>query len=453
MSKVKTFYICKQCGFETSKWLGKCPECESWNSFIEEKKQTSFNNSNLLFSEERLPKNINELELSQCKRIDTKINELNRVLGGGLTEGSLVLISGEPGVGKSTLLLQTAVNISNCYGNVLYISGEESESQIKMRADRLNIKSSSLYVLSETKINDIEVILEKTSSKFVIIDSIQTIYSENIPSAPGSVSQIRECVNLIMKIAKIKKISFFIVAHITKQGDLAGPKALEHMVDTVLNFEGDRTEQLRFLRTVKNRFGNTSEIGVFEMDEEGLLEVSNPSKLFIGDLDVNIEGTSMIGILEGSRVFIAELQALVSESKLPFPKRTSIGINISRLQLIIAVLEKKCKIPFYNYDIYVNIVGGLNIFGTYSDLGLAVALISSFKNKPINLNKTIAIGEIGLTGEIRPISSCDKIVNEGIKMGYKNFLIPKRNLEKLKIKDQVNIIPISFIYDLVKIIF
>ncbi len=453
MAKIKTFYICQQCGFETLKWLGKCPECESWNSFVEEKKDVSVNINKQSTQITKIPRSINDFESSDFKRIDTNITELNRVLGGGLVEGSLVLISGEPGIGKSTLLLQTAVNIANNYTNVLYISGEESENQIKMRAERLNVKSSNLFLLSETKINDIEQILDKTNSKFAIIDSIQTVYDENLSQAPGSLSQIRECVNILMKIAKQKKISFFIVAHITKQGDLAGPKSLEHMVDTVLNFEGDRFEQLRVLRTVKNRFGNTSEIGIFEMGEEGLIEVINPSKLFTGDLDVNVEGTSTVGLFEGSRVFIAELQALVRESKLAFPKRTSIGVNISRLQLIIAVLEKKCKIPFYNYDIYVNIVGGLNVFGTYSDLGLAQALISSFRNTPIKPNKTITIGEIGLTGEIRPISNCEKIINEGIKMGYENFIIPQRNMQKLKVKDGVKIIPISFIYDLIKIIF
>jgi len=452
MAKIKTFYICQQCGFETLKWMGKCPECETWNSFVEEKKDVS-TNANKISSIIAHPKSINDFESLTFNRIDTKINELNRVLGGGVVEGSLVLISGEPGIGKSTLLLQTAINIANNYSNVLYISGEESENQIKMRAERLNIKSSNLFLLSETKINDIAQILDETRSKFVIIDSIQTVYNEEISSAPGSLSQIRECVNLLMRIAKTSKISFFIVAHVTKQGDLAGPKSLEHMVDTVLNFEGDRFEQLRILRTVKNRFGNTSEIGVFEMEEEGLIEVSNPSKLFIGDLDVNIEGTSIVGLFEGSRVFVAELQALVSESKLAFPKRTSIGINLSRLQLIIAVLEKKCRIPFYNYDIYVNIVGGLNIFGTFSDLGLAQALISSFKSKPSRLNKAITIGEIGLTGEIRPISNCEKIINEGIKMGYETFIIPQRNMQKLKAKDNVKIIPINFIHDLINIIF
>lgn len=453
MAKIKTFYICQQCGFETTRWLGKCPECENWNSFVEEKKDISSNTNKIFSTPIKSPKSINDLELTTYNRIDTKINELNRILGGGLVEGSLVLISGEPGIGKSTLLLQTAINIANSYSSVLYMSGEESENQIKMRAERLNINSSNLYLLSETKIDHIEQILDENNSKFVIIDSIQTVYKDGISSAPGSLSQIRECTNLLMRIAKVKKISFFIVAHVTKQGDLAGPKSLEHMVDTVLNFEGDRSEQVRILRTVKNRFGNTSEIGVFEMEESGLVEIPNPSRLFTGDLDVNIEGTSTVGLFEGSRVLLAELQALVSESKLAFPKRTSIGINLSRLQLIIAVLEKKCKIPFYNYDIYVNIVGGLNVFGTYSDLGLAQALISSFRNKPCKLSKAITIGEIGLTGEIRPISNCEKIINEGIKMGYENFVIPQRNSQKLKVKNNIKIMPINFIYDLINVIF
>ncbi|MHC1720094.1 MAG: DNA repair protein RadA [Clostridiaceae bacterium] len=434
MVKIRTVYVCQQCGYEAHKWLGKCPNCESWNSMVEEEKKSEAvkKNTSVIKSQ---PVSISKVRSGEYERLNTGIEELNRVLGGGIVKGSLTLISGAPGIGKSTLLLQTANNIAECYGKVLYVSGEESEEQIKIRGDRLGAMSEDLYIVSETNISNIEVHMENISPVFVIVDSIQTLYKDSVSSAPGGVSQVRECANEIMRIGKTSNIPFFIVAHITKQGELAGPRVLEHMVDTVLSFEGQRTEEVRILRTIKNRFGTTSEIGVFEMRNSGLKEISNPSEVFLEETDYQKEGSVVIGVMEGSRPILIEVQALVAETRLTMPRRTAVGIELSRLYLILAVLEKKLKIPFYNKDVYVNVVGGLNIEGTSGDLGIALALISSVKSKESKLPKMLAVGEIGLTGEVRPISYCDRIVNEGYKMGFKNIIIPLRNLEKLDQKD------------------
>ncbi|MDF2882437.1 MAG: repair protein RadA [Clostridiaceae bacterium] len=441
MGKVKTTFVCQQCGYESLKWMGKCPGCGEWNTLVEEIK-TSQDKGVLSIITKSSPKKITDIKSSEYERMNTGVKELNRVLGGGLVKGSLTLISGAPGIGKSTLLLQTAEYIAKRYGKVLYVSGEESEEQIKMRGDRLKIHSADLYVVPETNMDAIEEHIKNMNPVFVIIDSIQTLFKANITSAPGSVSQVRETANDIMRIGKTNGISFFIVAHITKQGELAGPRVLEHMVDTVLSFEGERTEEFRILRTVKNRFGTTSEIGVFEMKEEGLKEIYNPSQVFLEDTSFQKEGSIVIGIMEGTRPILVEIQALVSETKAVMPRRTAVGMDIPRLNLILAVLEKKLRIPFYSSDVYANVVGGLNIEGTYADLGLALALISSAKTKETRMENLLVVGEIGLTGEVRPISMCERIVNEGIKLGFKNFIIPKRNSEKIRSMD-VNIIGVS----------
>ncbi len=434
MAKVKTVYVCQQCGYESSKWLGKCPNCDSWNSMVEEEKSSNtVPSSDVLLKSH--PRSITNIKSGEYERLNTGIGELNRVLGGGIVKGAITLISGAPGIGKSTLLLQTANNIAAKYGKVLYISGEESEEQIKMRGDRLKAVSSELYIISETNVLNIGAHIQNLKPVFVIADSIQTLYKPSITSAPGSVSQVRECSNELMRIAKNSSIPFFIVAHVTKQGELAGPRVLEHMVDAVLSFEGERTEEFRILRTIKNRFGTTSEIGVFEMRDSGLEEISNPSEVFLCDAGEKREGSMVIGIMEGTRPILAEIQALVAQTNANFPRRTAVGVDLSRLNLILAVLEKKLKIPFYNCDVYVNVVGGLNIEGTYGDLGLALALVSSVKSKESKFNKVLAIGEVGLTGEVRPVSFCEKIVNEGYKMGFKNVLVPSRNTDKLDFKD------------------
>ncbi|GAE03976.1 DNA repair protein RadA [Clostridium botulinum B str. Osaka05] len=442
MAKNKIVYTCQQCGYESIKWLGKCPGCNTWNSMVEEEKQsTNKTIKNINIKSE--PKMISTIKSSEYERLDTGIKELNRVLGGGIVKGSLTLISGSPGIGKSTILLQAANNIATNYGKVLYVSGEESEEQIKMRADRLKVISKEIYILSETNVDIIKEHITTINPKFVIIDSIQTLFKSELSSAPGTVSQVRQCSNDIMLISKNNNIPFFIVAHVTKQGELAGPRVLEHMVDTVLSFEGERTQEFRILRTVKNRFGTTSEIGVFEMAGEGLLEISNPSAVFLEETEFQREGSVIIGIMEGTRPILIEIQALVSETKAYMPRRTAVGVDTARLNLILAVLEKKLNIPFYNCDVYVNVVGGLDLTGTFADLGLALALISSAKSKDIKLPKVLVVGEIGLTGEVRPVSFCDRIVNEGIKMGFTSIIIPDRNKDKISVKNNVNLIGIS----------
>lgn len=435
MAKIKTVFTCQECGYESPKWMGKCPDCNKWNSLIEEIKEdvksVKTNTINNIKALENMPKSIKDIKSGDKQRYDTGIEELNRVLGGGLVKGSLTLISGDPGIGKSTLLLQTANTIALKYGKVLYVSGEESEEQIKIRGDRLGAQSPNLYILSETNLDLIEVYINEINPVFVIIDSIQTVYKESITSAPGSVSQVKECSNAIMRIGKGKGIPLFIVAHVTKQGELAGPRVLEHMVDTVLYFEGERTEEFRVLRTMKNRFGTTSEIGVFEMGECGLKEIYDPSRIFLEDTNFNQEGSCVIGIMEGTRPILVELQALASESNTHMASRTAVGIDNQRLRLILAVLEKKLRVPFYKYDVYVNVVGGLNLDGTTGDLGLALALLSSIKNKGFTLEKTIVVGEVGLTGEIRPVSNCDRLIKEAEKMGFLHAIIPERNREKI----------------------
>lgn len=451
MGKSKTFFVCQECGYESPKWLGKCPGCGKWNSLVEEQKSPEFQRA-ITISSGNNPRSITNIKSGEYERYDTGIAELNRVLGGGLVRGSLTLISGDPGIGKSTLLLQTANNIAKKYGKVLYVSGEESEEQIKIRGDRLDANSSELYVVSETNIDIIEKHIEDIEPIFVIVDSIQTLYKSSITSAPGSVSQVRECSNDLMRMGKTRNIPFFIVAHVTKQGELAGPRVLEHMVDTVLSFEGERTEDFRVLRTVKNRFGTTSEIGVFEMMNKGLMEISDPSRVFLEETSYKQEGAVVIGIMEGTRPILVEIQALVSETKAVMPRRTAVGIDNSRLNLILAVLEKKLRIPFYNCDVYVNVVGGLNIDGTYADLGLALALVSSMKGKEIKLDKTLIIGEVGLTGEVRPVSYCERLVNEGSKLGFQNVIIPFRNKEKVQIKDS-NIILVTSLREAINKVF
>ncbi|MCI1944662.1 DNA repair protein RadA [Clostridium luticellarii] len=453
MAKKKTVFTCQKCGYESPKWMGKCPSCNSWNSMVEEiKNPPVISSSRTSFSSSSMPKSINNIKSGEYERLDTGIMELNRVVGGGIVRGSITLISGAPGIGKSTLLLQTASNIAEKYGKVLYVSGEESEEQIKMRGDRLETSADNLFIVSETNLDRIEEHIEKNKPVFVVIDSIQTLFKESISSAPGSVSQVRETSNDIMRIGKENNISFFIVAHITKQGELAGPRVLEHMVDTVLSFEGERTEEFRILRTVKNRFGTTSEIGVFEMIENGLREILNPSQVFLEEREAQKEGSVVIGIMEGKRPILVEIQALVSQTKAVIPRRTVVGMDVPRLNLILAVLEKKLRIPFYNCDVYVNVVGGLKIDGTFADLGLAIALVSSARSKEILLDNFLAIGEVGLTGEVRPVSYCGRIVNEAEKMGFKNIIVPYRNKEKIN-AEKINVIGITSLKEVLNKVF
>lgn len=450
-TKAKTQYVCQNCGSLSAKWLGKCPDCLEWNTFQEEAllpKQTRVEG----ISSQSAPKPITEILSGDKERFDTGISELNRVLGGGLVKGSLTLISGDPGIGKSTLLLQCAHEIAKRYGTVLYVSGEESEEQIKIRGDRLSATAEKLFIVSETSMEVIEGHIRDLKPAFVIIDSIQTVYTEKVTSAPGSVSQVRECANSLMRIGKLMGIPLFIVAHVTKQGELAGPRVLEHMVDSVLYFEGERTEEIRVLRTMKNRFGTTSEIGVFEMAAEGLVEVYDPSRIFLEDHRGAKEGSMVIGIMEGTRPLLVQVQSLVAETKAVMPRRSALGIELPRLNMILAVLEKKLKIPFYASDVYVNVVGGLSVEGTSQDLGLALSLVSSAKGRDIKYDRLMAIGEIGLTGEIRPVNHVERLIGEGVKMGFEYFMIPSRNMEKIKIKN-IHLIPVETLKEAVNKIF
>ena len=446
MAKIKTTFFCQECGFESLKWMGRCSSCGKWNTMVEEVKEVAGKGTKSLINmSEKINslKKISDIKSGDKQRFDTEIIELNRVLGGGLVKGSLTLISGAPGIGKSTLLLQTANNMCKKYGKVLYVSGEESEEQIKIRGDRLGVTAEDLYIVAETNLDVIEAYIDELNPVFIIVDSIQTVFRESVSSAPGSVSQVKECSNTMMRIAKGKNIPLFIVAHVTKQGDLAGPRVLEHMVDTVLSFEGERTEDFRILRTMKNRFGTTSEIGVFEMSSEGLVQISDPSRMFLEDTSFGQEGSAVIGIMEGTRPILVEIQSLVSETKAPMPRRTAIGFDNSRLSMLLAVLEKKLRVPFYNCDVYLNVVGGLSIEGTTGDLGIALSLFSSNKGVTTSLEKMLIVGEVGLTGEIRPISNCDRILNEAEKMGFVNAVIPARNVDKVKGKNKINIIGVS----------
>lgn len=435
--KNQTVFVCQECGYESPKWLGQCI-CGAWNSFVEERVISSSERKNDSRSRKVDGSNAKAIKLTEVKadkkdRLNTKIDELNRVLGGGIVRGSLTLIAGEPGIGKSTLILQTANNIATNYGKVLYVSGEESEEQIRMREDRLieNIPDN-LYLLSETNIETIADIVSDINPEFLIIDSIQTMYTDTLDSAPGSVSQIRSSTNELMKIGKVKNIPTFIVAHVTKSGDLAGPKIIEHLVDCVLQFTGDRNQDLRILRSNKNRFGTTSEIGAFEMKEEGLAEVENISASFLEGISGAGEGSIASAVYEGTRPLLLELQALTSTANAGFPRRTAIGVDINRLNMIIAVLERRGGINLSNQDIYVNVVGGMKPEGTSIDLAVALAIYSSYKGIDTK-GQVLAIGEIGLTGDLRPVRHADKIASEASRMGFKRIILPKKNAEKLKL--------------------
>ncbi len=451
--KQKTVYVCQSCGSESPKWMGQCI-CGEWNTMVEEKlvDQDKYKKSPTITNSSK-PQSISKIQSGVYQRIDTHIPELNRVLGGGLVRGSLTLISGEPGIGKSTLLLQLAKMIAENCGVVLYISGEESEEQIKMRAERLAALADSLMVVSETNMDVIEKYITELNPSFIIVDSIQTLYKPELSSAPGSVSQVRECTNNLMRIGKTCHIPIFIVAHVTKTGELAGPKILEHLVDTVIHFDGERNQEFRVLRALKNRFGTTSELGVFEMKEEGLVEVKNPSEIFLEGLAQNTEGAMVVVSLEGTRPILVEIQALVAPSNLGFPRRTSVGVDLNRLHLILAVLEKKAGVLLSNQDIYVNVVGGIKPEGTSMDLGLALAIYSSVRGVPIPTTNTIAIGEIGLTGELRPVLNAEKMIREAAKMGFKTCILPERSLKKIQAPNSIKLVGANTLRNAIDIMF
>lgn len=446
MAKVKTKWICQSCGYETVKPLGKCPDCNSWSSFLEEIEDKKSLNPAVLLRNDNPACLINEIELSDSIRFSTGFEEFDRVLGKGLVQGSLVLLAGDPGIGKSTLVLQASKAICDSQKRLLYICAEESSSQIKLRAKRLNVNSSDLYVYSQTNLENIKAQIEELRAEVLVIDSIQAIYTSNITSSAGSVSQIRECTNALMEIAKTKNITVVIIGHVTKDGNIAGPKVLEHMVDVVINFEGDRYKSYRLLRCNKNRFGSTNEVGVFNMLESGLVEVSNPSELFLNDRTQNITpGSVIIATNEGTRALLVEIQALVGSTSYASPRRVSNGIDYNRLLQILAVLEKRIGLNLSKHDVYVNIIGGIEIDEPAADLGVALAVATCARDVIVSPD-TVIIGEIGLSGEIRAVNNIEKRILEAQKLGFKKVIIPKLT-QKLQTSFEIEIIQVTRLMD------
>lgn len=451
MAKSKTIFVCSECGNESSKWLGKCPACNSWNTFYEQKVVETKSSGRNASNAEKInnkPQTLNSYQAKETIRTSTGFNELDRVLGGGLVKGSLVLLGGEPGIGKSTLILQICDKIQG-EGKVLYVSGEESAEQIKMRADRLGINNDDILFLGETDIDIVNQAIIDINPKLVIIDSIQTMYSEEITAAAGSVSQVREITSQVMRVCKSRAITTIIIGHVTKEGNIAGPRVLEHMVDCVLYLEGERYFTYRILRGVKNRFGSTNEIGMFEMREEGMCEITNPSDILISEREDNPAGSCIVSCMEGTRPILVELQALTSQTIYGYPKRTANGIDYNRLSLLIAVLEKRVGLQLGSQDVYLNVVGGLRINEPSIDLGIVLVTASSFKNVPIPKDMVI-MGEVGLTGEIRRINNIEKRLKEAEKLGFKTCIIPESNKRDLKDKFKLDIICVRNINEAMK---
>lgn len=436
--KPKTVFVCQECGYESPKWMGRCV-CGAWNTMVEEKvlptevaEDPRRRGKASTASGSTKPSPLKNVGSADHQRVDTGIRELNRVLGGGLVKGSLTLISGEPGIGKSTLIIQAAQNIAASAGPVLYVSGEESEEQIKMRADRVcGQLSETLFVLAETNMENILTACETVRPAFLVIDSIQTMYTQELDSVPGSVSQVRACGNLLMRIGKGENIPVFIVAHVTKSGELAGPKIVEHMVDCVLNFTGERDHDIRILRAYKNRFGTTSEIGAFQMEEAGLLQIENLSGSLLENTSEQAEGSVITAIYEGSRPVFMEIQALATPANVGFARRTAVGVDHQRLSMILAVLEKKQGMSLLNQDVYVNVVGGLRPDSTSIDLAVALAVYSSVRGMTPE-KRTVAIGEVGLTGDLRSVQNAEKIAQEAERLGYQQIIMPAKNAGRMK---------------------
>ncbi len=450
--KTKTVFVCSNCGSEQSRWAGKCPECNEWNTLTEEvrsaeKPKSASARVATPATSRVLP--ITQIESREEERTRTQIGELDRVLGGGIVKGSLVLIGGDPGIGKSTLLLQICGRLATSE-KMLYVSGEESPKQIKLRANRLGVSSDNLLLLSET---DIDTVLEtalQLKPDYLMIDSVQTMYTERLTGAPGSVGQVREVTLSLMKYAKDNGVPVFVVGHVTKDGAIAGPKVLEHMVDCVLYFEGDRHQTFRILRSVKNRFGSTNEIGVFEMQEDGLIEVPNPSALFLTDRPEDISGSCVLATMEGTRPILAEIQALLSPTAFGLPRRTANGVDYNRVIMLMAVLEKRAGLNLSGQDAYVNVIGGLRLDEPAADLGLVLAIASNFKNKPLS-PKLAAFGEVGLTGEIRAVSQAERRVIEAAKLGFETIILPHNNLRSLKNIEGVKVIGVRNLFDALKV--
>lgn len=436
----KSVFFCQNCGHEENKWLGQCPACKEWNTFVEEQVSTAKTHTSKTSREVQVV-SLSQVNSNDSSRIQTGIKELDRVLGGGIVPGSLVLVGGDPGIGKSTLLLQVCQRLAE-KKEVLYISGEESLAQIKLRANRMGEFTEKLLLLCETNLDTIRNVIEKRKPEVVIIDSIQTMYNEEVTSAPGSVSQVRESTNVLMQLAKGLGITIFIVGHVTKEGTVAGPRVLEHMVDTVLYFEGDRHASYRILRGVKNRFGSTNEIGVFEMRQNGLVEVENPSEYMLSGKPENASGSVVACSMEGTRPILIEIQALVCQSNFGMPRRTAAGTDYNRVNLLMAVLEKRAGLHLSNSDAYVNIAGGVKLSEPAVDLGIVMAIVSSYKNKPID-ERTIVFGEVGLSGEVRAVSMPEQRIAEAKKLGFELCIIPKVSMDMVKNIKGIQIIGVS----------
>lgn len=450
--KQKQMYFCKECGYESSKWLGQCPGCKEWNVFVEEVVATKKQMGSVVkeggFSK---PLSLCEVDSKEEVRISTDVKELNRVLGGGIVKGSLVLVGGDPGIGKSTLLLQMCQKLSKQNRSVLYISGEESAKQIKMRADRIGSFEKSFSLLCEVSMENIERIIREEKPEVVIIDSIQTMSMDTVESAAGSVGQVREVTGRLMQIAKMCDVSIFIVGHVTKEGVVAGPRTLEHMVDTVLYFEGDRSAVYRILRAVKNRFGSTNEIGMFEMKSEGLVEVENPSQIMLSGKPSDAPGSLVVCALEGTRPMLIEIQALVSGTNYNMPRRTTVGFDVNRTNMLLAVIEKRANLLLSGCDVYVNVAGGMKLNETAVDLGIIMAIVSSYKNKSLD-EKTIIVGEVGLTGEVRAVNMMEQRIKEAVKMGFTTVILPKANFEHMDMVEGVKMIGVSTVKEALRIL-
>ncbi|MBS7989064.1 DNA repair protein RadA [Streptococcus suis] len=452
IAKKKTTFVCQSCEYHSPKYLGRCPNCGSWSSFVEEVEVAEVKNERVsLTGEKTRPMKLNEVSSIQVARTKTNMEEFNRVLGGGVVPGSLVLIGGDPGIGKSTLLLQVSTQLSTI-GTVLYVSGEESAQQIKLRAERLGDIDSEFYLYAETNMQSIRTEIEKIKPDFLIIDSIQTIMSPDISSVQGSVSQVREVTNELMHIAKTNNIATFIVGHMTKEGTLAGPRTLEHMVDTVLYFEGERQHTFRILRAVKNRFGSTNEIGIFEMQSQGLVEVLNPSEVFLEERLDGATGSAIVVTMEGTRPILAEVQALVTPTMFGNAKRTTTGLDFNRASLIMAVLEKRAGLLLQNQDAYLKSAGGVKLDEPAIDLAVAVALASSYKDKPTNPQECF-MGEIGLTGEIRRVNRIEQRINEAAKLGFTKVYAPKNSLTGIKVPKEITVIGVTTIGEVLQKVF
>lgn len=448
MAKNKTVFFCQECGYESAKWMGQCPSCKQWNTFVEEMKVAGAMKHTDKKSMQA-PTSLFSVTSEDAPRIGTGYEELDRVLGGGIVPGSLVLVGGDPGIGKSTLLLQVCRTLVNGGHKVLYASGEESLQQIKMRAERLSGFEQDLQLICDTDLDTIENAIMKLSPEVVIIDSIQTMSISAVSSAAGSVSQVREVTGRLMQIAKMNGIATFVVGHVTKDGMVAGPRTLEHMVDTVLYFEGERSSLYRILRGVKNRFGSTNEIGVFEMKGSGLNEVTNPSEVMLSGRPENASGTVVVCSMEGTRPLLAEIQTLVSYTSFNVPRRTAVGIDYNRVNLLIAVLEKRVGIQMGNCDAYVNLTGGMRLSEPAIDLAIIAALLSSFRNTVIP-SDTVVFGEVGLAGEVRGVSMAEQRAKEACKLGFKRCIMPKTNVDKMKQMDDIHLIGISSVDELIQ---